>query len=58
MKQETILIVDDDQDIVEFISVLLAKEQYRAIQAFNAQDALTYLESEDIQLIISGRDDA
>ncbi|MGG3283312.1 response regulator transcription factor [Paenibacillus solani] len=52
MKQETILIVDDDQDIVEFISVLLAKEQYRAIQAFNAQDALTYLESEDIQLIV------
>jgi len=52
MKQETILIVDDDQDIVEFISVLLAKEQYRAIQAFNAQDALTYLEREDVQLII------
>lgn len=52
MSQETILIVDDDQDIVEFISLLLSKEHYNSIEALSAQEALTYLESEDIKLII------
>ncbi|MNZ51257.1 CAI-1 autoinducer sensor kinase/phosphatase CqsS [compost metagenome] len=52
MNEETILIVDDDQDIVEFISVLLAKEQYRSIQASSAEEALGHLENGDIQLIV------
>jgi len=52
MNHKKILIVDDDPDIVEFISILLAKEQYKVVGASTAKEALTHLGSMDIQLAI------
>ncbi|WCR28353.1 response regulator transcription factor [Paenibacillus thiaminolyticus] len=52
MEQETILIVDDDRDIVEFIEVYLGREGYSTIKTHRGAEALELLLSHDIHLVI------
>lgn len=51
MDQQTILVVDDDQDIREGIRILLASESYGIIEAENGQQALNLL-SDSVDLMI------
>lgn len=47
-----ILIVDDDEDILEFTRYNLAKEGFEVITAINGQQAIKIAKDEDPQLII------
>jgi DNA-binding response OmpR family regulator len=47
-----ILVCDDDRDIVNAIEIYLRNEGYRALKAYNGQEALDTLEQEEIQLLI------
>jgi DNA-binding response OmpR family regulator len=49
---ETILIVDDDTDIREIITLYLEKEGYHLLSAINGQQALAYALSTPLDLII------
>lgn len=48
----SILVVDDDHDIVKAIAMLLEKEGYRIYKAYNGLEALDSLAMNDIQLIL------
>lgn len=43
MAGETILVVDDEQEIVQLIQLYLAREGYKVISANNGQDVLRSL---------------
>lgn len=47
-----ILVVDDDREIVESISIFLSGENYNVIKAYNGIDALDIISENDIHLII------
>lgn len=48
-----ILVVDDDREIVQLLSIYLKKEGYSVLKAYNGQQALSFLENErDIALVI------
>jgi DNA-binding response OmpR family regulator len=49
---QTILIIDDEREIVELIEIYLHNEGYRVCKAFNGLDALELLEHEKIQLVV------
>jgi DNA-binding response OmpR family regulator len=49
--QETILIVDDDDHLRLSLSLILRKENYRAIPAANATEALELLQSQEYDLM-------
>jgi DNA-binding response OmpR family regulator len=51
MTQNTILIVDDEDRLRLSLSLILQKENYRVATAANAEDALTYLQSHECDLI-------
>ena len=48
----TILVCDDDKEIVEAISIYLKQEGYNIIPAYNGKEALQVMEKEEIHLII------
>lgn len=48
----SILVVDDDHDIVNAIEKLLAKEGYRIFKAYNGLEAIDCLMQNEIQLIL------
>ena len=48
----TILVCDDDKEIVEAISIYLKQEGYTIIPAYNGKEALEVMEREEIHLII------
>lgn len=48
----TILVVDDNREIVDAIALLLEKEGYRIIKAYDGLDALDKLVANQIQLIL------
>lgn len=52
MKKSTILVVDDDKDILELIEIYLINENFNVITALDGIDALKKLNSNDIDLII------
>ena len=52
MEQETILVVDDNREIVFSVSELLRYENYRVVQAYNGIEALEVLERETVDLIL------
>ncbi|MDZ5608091.1 response regulator transcription factor [Bacillus pseudomycoides] len=52
MKQKSILIVDDDADIVQLIEVHLKQDGFKVLRAYNGVEALDILETNDIQLAI------
>jgi len=47
-----ILVVDDEQDIVEFITYNLTKEGYRVCSAYNGKEAIEIAKSEHPDLIL------
>lgn len=48
-----ILVVDDDREIVELLSIYLKNENYEVIKAYNGQQALNYIKKDkDIVLVI------
>lgn len=48
----TILVVDDDRDIVDSISIFLSAEGYRVLKAYNGLDALEKLNDNQVHLMI------
>ncbi len=49
---EKILIVDDDKNISELLRIVLDKEGYETVAAFNGEDALRAFESEHPNLVL------
>jgi len=49
---KSILVVDDDKEIANLVSVYLHNEGFRTIQRHNGQEALSALDQENIDLII------
>ncbi len=49
---ECVLVVDDDREIVKAIALLLEKEGYRVVKAYDGMDALRILAETEVQLII------
>lgn len=47
-----ILVVDDDQDILQLVSIHLTREGYEVERASNAQQALDLLENTEVELAI------
>ncbi|MDO4941646.1 MAG: response regulator transcription factor [Lachnospiraceae bacterium] len=52
MNQETILVADDDREIVRAIRKLLEMEGYRVLSAYNGLEALEALVENEVHLII------
>lgn len=52
MDSETILVVDDNQEIVYSISELLKYEGYQVVKAYDGMEALKALETNQIDLIL------
>lgn len=52
MKQFTVLVTDDDQDIRDGIEIYLKNEGYRVLKASDGQEAITLLETNEIHLIL------
>lgn len=49
----TILVAEDDTSLNKMICAKLAKEQFRAIPAFDGEEALEIMDKEHIDLVIS-----
>ena len=49
---ECVLVVDDDREIVRAIALLLEKEGYRTLKAYDGMEALRVLSENEVQLII------
>ena len=49
---ERILVVDDDREIVKAISILLEKEGYEVLKAYDGLQALDILASSQVQLVL------
>ncbi|ASA24415.1 response regulator transcription factor [Paenibacillus donghaensis] len=52
MKQQTILLVDDEKAIIELLDIYLCNEGYRLLKAYDGLEALECLRTEDVDLII------
>ncbi len=52
MKKETILLVDDEQEIVKLLDIYFTNEGYLLLKAYNGAEALEWLQKEDVDLII------
>lgn len=52
MKRETILLVDDEKEIVELLTIYLNNEGYRLLKAYDGMEALECLQNEEVDLII------
>ena len=48
----TILVVDDEKDIVSALEIYLKAEGYRVLTACNGRDALSVAAREDVHLIL------
>lgn len=48
----TILICDDDKDIVSALDIYLSSEGYKTVKAYNGNEALRAEEQNDIHLIL------
>jgi len=49
---ETVLVVDDDKEIVGAIAATLEKEGYRVLRAYNGLEAVTLAQSPELRLIL------
>jgi two-component system response regulator VanR len=52
VKRETILLVDDEKEIVELLTIYLCNEGYRLLKAYDGLEALECLQKEEVDLII------
>ena len=48
----TILVVDDEKDIVSALEIYLRSEGYRVLHAYNGKDAIAIASREDVHLIL------
>ena len=51
-KKNTILVCDDDREIVDAIEFYLSQEGYRILKAYDGVQAVEMLEQEDVQLLL------
>lgn len=49
---QTILVCDDDREIVEAIEIYLQQEGYRVLKAYDGEEAVAILKTQDVQLLI------
>ena len=49
---ECVLVVDDDREIVRAIALLLEKEDYRVLEAYDGMEALELAVEQPVRLII------
>ena len=49
---QTILVCDDDKQIVEAINIYLTGEGFEVIKAYDGYEALEYLEDHEVNLMI------
>ena len=49
---QTVLIVDDDKDIVNALRIYLSPEGYHILEASNGKEAIAKIESEHVDLIL------
>ena len=49
---ECVLVADDDREIVKAIEILLGKEGYRVLKAYDGMQALDLLMAETVHLVI------
>lgn len=52
MNMHSILVCDDDKEIVEAIEIYLSQEGYRILKAYDGMEALRILETEEVNLLI------
>jgi DNA-binding response OmpR family regulator len=50
--QETILVCDDDREIVEAIDIYLTQEGYRVLKAYDGLEALDILKKQEVHLLV------
>lgn len=48
----TILVCDDDKDIVDAIEIYLSQEGYRIQKAYNGWEALSFIEKNEVHLVL------
>ena len=48
----TILICDDDKDIVSALDIYLTSEGYKTLRAYNGKEALQAVEQNEVHLIL------
>lgn len=51
-KKETILVCDDDKNIVDAIEIYLTQEGYQVLKAYDGEEAIEKLQKENVQLLI------
>lgn len=51
-KKNTILVCDDDKEIVDAIEIYLSQEGYRILKAYDGLQAVELLEREEVQLLL------
>lgn len=51
-KKSTILVCDDDKEIVDAIEIYLSQEGYRILKAYDGLQAVDMLQKEDVQLLL------
>jgi len=52
LDKKTILVVDDEERIVEFVESYLARSGYNVLKAYNGEDALEIFENDKLSLVI------
>lgn len=52
MSEETILIVDDEQEIADLLTLYLKNENYKVQTFYKSEDALHYIEQQPVSLAI------
>lgn len=52
MQQINILVVDDEKEIADLVEIYMVSDGYRVFKAYNAQEGLEILDSEDIHLVL------
>ncbi|MEC0370725.1 response regulator transcription factor [Paenibacillus chibensis] len=52
MRKETILIVDDEKEIVKLLDIYFSNEGFRLLKAYDGLEALRWLQQEEVDLII------
>lgn len=53
MKNEQILIIDDDIEILDMLELILAREDYTVLRAQKGEDAMAVFQSNPIDLVIT-----
>ena len=48
----TILVCDDDKDIVDAIDIYLTQEEYQVLKAYNGEEAIKVLKEKEVDLLI------